>query len=109
MPSQAYGPGGVNGHCGVDAYRIKRTDINESAGGKRRRMIGLWRILLKKELFRGDLVIGRANILVVEDAFVVARRLQLSFERSGFSVEIAQRPRSFGEGPAQDLRPDRDR
>lgn len=36
---------------------------------------------------------GRAHILVVEDSFAVARRLQLSLERSGFSVEIARNGR----------------
>lgn len=36
---------------------------------------------------------GRASILVVEDSFVVARRLQLSLERAGFSVEIARNGR----------------
>ncbi len=36
---------------------------------------------------------GRANILVVEDSFVVARRLQLSLERAGFSVETARNGR----------------
>jgi len=36
---------------------------------------------------------GRAHILVVEDSFAVARRLQLSLERSGFSVETARNGR----------------
>jgi len=38
-------------------------------------------------------IMGRAHILVVEDAFVVARRLQLSLERAGFSVETARNGR----------------
>jgi two-component system chemotaxis response regulator CheY len=37
--------------------------------------------------------IARANILIVEDSFVVARRLQLSLERSGFCVDIARNGR----------------
>lgn len=36
---------------------------------------------------------SRANILVVEDAFVVARRLQLSLERAGFRVDTARNGR----------------
>jgi len=33
---------------------------------------------------------GRGNILVVEDSFVVAKRLQLSLGRAGFTIETAR-------------------
>ncbi len=36
---------------------------------------------------------SRAHILIVEDSFVVARRLQLSLERAGFSVDTARNGR----------------
>ena len=49
-------------------------------------------LYLQQVSYRGN-AMGRANILVVEDSFVVARRLQLSLERAGFHVDTARNGR----------------
>jgi two-component system chemotaxis response regulator CheY len=50
-------------------------------------------LYLHRRVLQEETAMGRGNILVVEDSFAVARRLQLSLQRAGFTVEIARNGR----------------
>jgi CheY-like chemotaxis protein len=63
--------------------------VPKTAFGRR----GVPQAIVEAEICFGGDTMARANILVVEDSFTVAKRLRISLERLGFCVDVARNGR----------------